>query len=213
MEENREVKSAREIAIVVAICIVCFIAGIAIHKLVLAQKQEKAESNNNNVVTFPNAERKIDYSKFYSNQELNDFYNDFGYEDIRTLGKDYSVDRATNENCYVHTNSGTFNEEILLAFEANVESGVPSAIRVIETTIEGDIIITDIKYDGEKVKVVRDFTRDLYMNEEDATITYLEYEGIQEYEYNGRRLLVIHNGELTNESFENNTTNITIYLG
>ena len=70
-----------------------------------------------------------------------------------------------------------YEEKILKAFEENKENGISSSIRIVETTASQDLIITDIKYDGEKMKVVRDFTRDRYMNIQDATITYLEYDG------------------------------------
>ena len=206
MEENREVKSAREIAIVVAIILIFFIAGMVIHKFVLVK--EETEEDTSSVYQSD----RIDYTQFYNNTELNNFYNEFGYDDIRILGQDYSIDNAINANCYVHSNTGIYNEEILKAFEENKENENVSYIRIIETTTSADLIITDIKYDLEKVEVVRDFTRDKYMNIADATITYLEYDDVDEYEYNGRRMLVIHNGELTDESFENNTTNITIFL-
>lgn len=207
MEDNREVKNAREIAIVVAIILVCFIAGIAVHELVLTEKEEKETP-----ATSVYQSDRVDYTKFYNNTDLNNFYNDFGYDDIRILGQDYTIESARNANCYVHSYTGIFNDEILKAFEENKENGISSSIRIVETTASQDLIITDIKYDGEKMKVVRDFTRDRYMNIQDATITYLEYDGVDEYEYNGRRMLVIHNGELTDESFEKDTTNITIFL-
>lgn len=207
MEENREVKNAREIAIVVAIIVICFIGGMALHYFLLAEKEEKEVPS----ASVYQSER-IDYTQYYNNTELNNFYNAFGYDDIRILGQDYTIDSAINSNCYVHSNNGIFNEEILNAFIDNKKNGIPSSIRVIETTIEGDLIITDIKFEDSKVKVVRDFTRDKYMNIQDATIAYLEYDNIDEYEYNGRRMLVVHNGELTDETLESDTTSITIFI-
>ena len=207
MEENREVKNAREIAIVVAIIVICFMGGIALHYFLLAEKEEKEVPS-----TSVYQSERIDYTQYYNNTDLNNFHNTFGYDDIRILGQDYTIDSAINSNCYVHSNSGIFNEEILKAFIENKNNGILSSIRIIETTIEGDLIITDIKFEDSKVKVVRDFTRDKYMNIQDATIAYLEYDNIDEYEYNGRRMLVVHNGELTDETLESDTTSITIFI-
>ncbi len=211
MDENREVKSAREIAIVIAIIVVCFVGGIFVHeKFIKTEENEgkKVESSEEEVPT------KIDYSKYANEPKLNEFYDEFGYTDIRTLGENYSSQDAINSNCFVKIHLEKYNENLLDLFIENMNNDLTSSIRIIETTIEGEIIITDIKYDSnsKNVKVVRDFTRDTYMNKEDATITYVEYETVEKYEYRDQEYLVIHNGVLDDYSFENETTNIIISL-
>ncbi len=52
--------------------------------------------------------------------------------------------------------------ERMIHFYDNVQKGVPSDLRIVHYTSEGDPIITDLKYDGEFVEVKDDSTRDMY---------------------------------------------------
>lgn len=47
-------------------------------------------------------------------------------------------------------------------FYENVLNGVLSDLRIVHYTIEGDPIVTDLKYDGETMKVINDSTRDKF---------------------------------------------------
>ncbi|MCI5967644.1 MAG: DUF4362 domain-containing protein [Tenericutes bacterium] len=49
-----------------------------------------------------------------------------------------------------------------------------------QTTVEGDLIITDIKYEIDKVIVTTDNTRDKFSSEEDRKITIETYKNIEE---------------------------------
>lgn len=51
-------------------------------------------------------------------------------------------------------------------------------IRVVQTTTEGDLIITDIQYDSNKntVNIIRDTTRDKFSIPEDRKIKHFNYE-------------------------------------
>lgn len=49
-----------------------------------------------------------------------------------------------------------------------------------QTTVEGDLIITDIKYEIDKVIVITDNTRDKFSSEEDRKITIETYKKIEE---------------------------------
>lgn len=49
-----------------------------------------------------------------------------------------------------------------------------------QTTVEGDLIITDIKYEIDKVIVITDNTRDKFSSEEDRKITIETYKNIEE---------------------------------
>lgn len=206
MEENREVKYARDIAIVVFVIFVCIVAGIGVYIKVLNNTNETTSSGIDTETEISTISA-VDYS---DRQDLNEFYTEFGYTDIRNLGADYDTQSAINDNCFVKEASGNVNENLLYIFIGNVEENVSASIRIIDYTIEGDMIITDIKYDAnlDKVKVVIDTTRDEYMNSTDATISYVEYDKVEMYEYGDSDYLVIHNGVLDDDSFENETTNI-----
>ena len=49
-----------------------------------------------------------------------------------------------------------------------------------QTTVEGDLIITDIKYEIDKVIVITDNTKDKFSSEEDRKITIETYKNIEE---------------------------------
>lgn len=49
-----------------------------------------------------------------------------------------------------------------------------------QTTVEGDLIITDIKNEIDKVIVITDNTRDKFSSEEDRKITIETYKNIEE---------------------------------
>ena len=51
---------------------------------------------------------------------------------------------------------------------------------MIQTTVEGDLIITDIKYEIDKVIVITDNTRDKFSSEENRKITLETYKNIEE---------------------------------
>lgn len=52
--------------------------------------------------------------------------------------------------------------ERMSRFYDDVQNGVPSNLRVVHYTIEGDPIVTDLKYDGEFLEVKYDTTRDKF---------------------------------------------------
>lgn len=49
-----------------------------------------------------------------------------------------------------------------------------------QTTVEGDLIITDIKNEIDKVIIITDNTRDKFSSEEDRKITIETYKNIEE---------------------------------
>ena len=75
-----------------------------------------------------------------------------------------------SETDIVSRNSGEIiNENKLKEFIQNTETGEKDVIRVVTYTKEGDPILKDLAYDGEKLEVTRDNTRDEYGNGEIKT--------------------------------------------
>ncbi|RTQ92790.1 DUF4362 domain-containing protein [Lysinibacillus telephonicus] len=52
--------------------------------------------------------------------------------------------------------------ENMTNFYENMQNGVPSELRIVHYTIEGDPIVTDLNYNGELLEVIDDTTRDKY---------------------------------------------------
>lgn len=121
-----------------------------------------------------------------TNEEIesssNTFYNDpltKNYTNIKELDKNYSLEQAIKDNAVVVTNT-IANSDLLNNFTTSINTKKRAFLRLIQTTVEGDLIITDIKYDIDKVIVITDNTRDKYSSEEDRKITIETYKNIEE---------------------------------
>ena len=93
---------------------------------------------------------------------------------IELLPQKYNVLQAINDNCIVRTNSAqVFNKDELDEFIENVNNNQPDFIRCIAFTTEGDMIITDVDFEGNNTfSVCKDLTRDEYSSKEDRTYKY-----------------------------------------
>lgn len=121
-----------------------------------------------------------------TNEEIesssNTFYNDpltKNYTNIKELDKNYSLEQAIKDNAVVVTNT-IANSDLLNNFTTGINTKKRAFLRLIQTTVEGNLIITDIKYDIDKVIVITDNTRDKYSSEEDRKITIETYKNIEE---------------------------------
>lgn len=103
-------------------------------------------------------------------------------KNIESLPKDYTLEQAIQDNCVVliHTKK-IYNKDELDRFNQNVKNNIPDFMRVVSFTIEGDMLITDIKYYFENTfNVCFDWTRDEYSGIEDRTYKYCEYSEYKE---------------------------------
>ena len=104
-----------------------------------------------------------------------------GWTPLKKLPKNYTKDEAIADGCYVKVNAASgqqaqFNKQAVTDFINTVLgeirndikpyklTGTPAFLRSVMQTIEGDFVITDYYYDGEKFIVNRDTTRDAYGN-------------------------------------------------
>lgn len=119
------------------------------------------------------------------------------YTSIKDLSKDYNIDQAIKDNALVITYSKIYNSSLYDSFIENIKNNKDAFLRIVQPTVEGDIIITDIKYENDKVVVITDNTRDRYSGEEDRKITIEAYEHIEErieiLETGGIRQLIVYN--------------------
>lgn len=123
------------------------------------------------------------------------FYSE--YTPIKDLSKDYNIDQAIKDNFFVVTYNKTYHQDLYDSFIENIKSNKDTFLRIIQSTVEGDTIITDIIYENDKVVVITDNTRDRYSGEEDRKITIEKYEHIEErneiLETGGIRQLIVYN--------------------
>lgn len=138
-------------------------------------------------------------------KELDDFYNTelTKDNDIRKLSKEYNISDAKEDNCFVIGAAKVYNDNLYSEFMEDYKNNISSFIRVVQTTIEGDIIIYDILYDQDtdKLYLVIDNTRDEYSSDEDKNIELTEFESTSEYKYNNYTYWILYNEEINDNNF------------
>jgi hypothetical protein len=70
----------------------------------------------------------------------------FGFKDLKKLEKNYSKEKAIKDGVVVITYEGIENSKEIGEFVENVSRNIETMLRIIQYTIEGDPIITDITY-------------------------------------------------------------------
>lgn len=131
---------------------------------------------------------------------LDDFYNSEivgNYEDIRTLSESYSKEQAQIDNCFV-IGAMVHNDYLYSEFMDKYNKKEDAFIRVVQSTVEGDIFIIDLLYDSkeDKIYIVKDDTRDKFATQEDRTIKYKVYEKTGEWKYQNSLYWIVYNGKL-----------------
>lgn len=70
----------------------------------------------------------------------------YGFQKLKKLGKDYSKEQAIADGAVVITFEGIENSKNIGLFVENVSRNIESMLRLVQFTVEGDPIITDITY-------------------------------------------------------------------
>ena len=188
----------------IILCIVILILVIGLIKIVIeynkVNEKENGTENETENKTTETIENISDIDSFYGNAITKD------YEDIRKLDNDYTLEQAQEDNCFVISHTKVYNDYLYENFMNNYNN---SFIRVVQPTVEGDIIIFDILYDSNNNEIILiiDNTRDKYSSSEDRTIMLSKYEKTCEYKYNNL-YWVLYNGNINDELFK--TDNVYI---
>lgn len=141
---------------------------------------------------------RIEYESGIS--DINDFYTHSvtsNYKDIRSLPRNYSKEQAQNDNCFV-IGAMVHNDNLYGEFMNKYNKKENAFIRIVQSTIEGDIYIIDVLYDAinNKIHLVKDDTRDEFSAQEDRTIKYKTYEKTGVWNYQNLQYWVAYNGKL-----------------
>ncbi len=151
------------ISLAVVVVLVLFSFGIF--------KDDKDMANN----TYNGIEIK------YNNVSNNEAGNNSSTNQIDTknarledLPQNYTIEQAIKDGCFTVTYYAVYNKEFLDNFIENTkydaQNRVESTIRIATTTVEGDLILYDLSYDGENYTLKSDYTRDNYMAEENRKV-------------------------------------------
>ncbi|RSD28764.1 DUF4362 domain-containing protein [Mesobacillus subterraneus] len=117
----------------------------------------------------------------------------------------------------LNTHGGIEGIERLQSFYKDMKNGVPSDLRIVFYTIEGDPIVKDLKYNGKSLEVKNDSTRDAYgsggiqtincsqlVEEVNPTNTSYIATGCKEVQYGMEEILVIEYNVRQQDFFEIN---------
>ena len=173
-------------------------------------------------------DKEVDLSLAEDNDPQNAFLGLYmtglseGYLNIQDLPPEYPNEQAQKDGCFV-IGAMVHNENKYVEFMNHCENNEPAFIRVYQNTVEGDPIIFDIFYstgsnpDSDagykpKISIVRDDSRDKFAAPENRNITYAEYEGVAEYEIEGKTCWVAYRGNKENISLDSENTFVIAYI-
>lgn len=98
-------------------------------------------------------------------------------ENIPLGSLNYGLSEMIEDRYYIVMNSNTvYHKEELDKFIENVENNMPDKIRIVQYTIEGQPILTDLEYIDNQFILKVDRRWDGYASEEDKKITVNEYD-------------------------------------
>lgn len=117
-------------------------------------------------------------------RKVGDIYSKENYEaksiryvELKDLPLDYNFTDMVADGCYIIMNTDiVYNVSKFEKFMKDVESNVPSEVRVVQWTVEGEPVITDLEYTKEKFIIKHDNRRDHFSIEKDRVISIEEYD-------------------------------------
>ena len=93
---------------------------------------------------------------------------------LEELPQNYTIEQAIKDGCFTVTYYSVCNKENLDDFiektSVNNTNREADSIRIAASTVEGDLILYDLIFDGEKYILKSDYTRDKYMAEDDRKV-------------------------------------------
>ena len=114
------------------------------------------------------------------------------------------ITQAEKDNCLILTNK-IINKKEYEDFLNEYNNHKNSFIRIIETTIEGDLLIYDLLYYNDFLYLVTDYSRDKYATETDKELSLEKYKYLSNYKYKNKTYLVLNNEEINENNFKNGT--------
>lgn len=135
---------------------------------------------------------------------IENYYDELtsNYTPIEEIPLEYDAEDAKNDNVVLSVLSKVYNVNLYNEFMNDYNSKKSTFLRFASPTEEGDLIITDVKYDSkrDKVIVVNDYRRDRYSTESARIITLEEYKNIGINNDGTNLLLVAYNDDISNFS-------------
>ena len=157
----------------ILIGIVIFIAlAVAVGLVVLSLrgfKDDKKVANYNGVETSYNTVKNNEVGNNVTENQI-----DTKNASLEELPQSYTIEQAIKDGSFTIMPHAVYNKEYLDDFiektKHDAKNRVASSIRIATTTIEGQLILYDLSFDGENYILKRDLTRDEYSANEDRII-------------------------------------------
>lgn len=157
----------------ILIGIVIFIAlAVAVGLVVLSLrgfKDDKKVANYNGVETSYNTVKNNEVGDIVTENQI-----DTKNASLEELPQSYTIEQAIKDGCFTIMPHAVYNKEYLDDFiektKHDAKNRVASSIRIATTTIEGQLILYDLSFEGENYILKRDLTRDEYSANEDRII-------------------------------------------
>ena len=123
------------------------------------------------------------------------YYETTPMSKIEELPENYNILQAINDDCVVVTNDKKiFNKDELDDFIKRLQNNQTDFIRCIAYTTEGDMIITDVNFEGNNnFSVCIDLTRDKFSTSEDRTYKYGKFSKFTIEENDARTSMYLEN--------------------
>ncbi len=116
---------------------------------------------------------------------------------LNKLSKEYNYKDAIKDNYYVVTDKKHYNDEVMQKFLDSIISTKTAFIRIVNSSYDGKIVITDVLYDKERVTVFVDDTRNL---NDEASIKIYEFTHLDVIDDEVGKYLYAYNGNVINEN-------------
>lgn len=165
---------------------------------ILSDKVSIGLGNNNDMIYMEGQELLITYTgdimDTYPTQiKTTKIQTEMDYKTkIEDLPQDYNLVNAIKDNCVISIHGRKiYNKDELDRFLENVNNNNADFMRCINYTIEGDMLITDINFEGSNsFRITMDWTRDEWSSKEDRTYKYGRYTKLEKEE-NGEGTSII----------------------
>lgn len=138
---------------------------------------------------------------------------------IEELPEDYSYIQAIQDKCVISSQGlKVYNKDELDTFLNKVNKNEPYSIRTINYTVEGNMIITDVSFEGNNVfSTCCDWTRDKFSSKEDRTYRYGKFSKLVTEQANGFTYILLQDRlegdleEVTVTYYKDNAKSINNY--
>lgn len=121
---------------------------------------------------------------------------------LDSLPKEYPIEEAIKDQYVVIGTDGIESKERLTSFISNTTMGIIGFVRIVNYTVEGDSVISDIMFDGETYYVVEDISRDTFSDNEKKLNKYV-YSYLNTFEKEDIIIVYLANEEnISNEAFQ-----------